>query len=198
MTKVSNINGYDLKDKEATENIDTLNNNVRTINSNISSLQSQLLEIASGSPLVATSTSEMTDTTHIYVNTTDGYWYYYNGTSWVTGGVYQATEVSEDDPTIKYLLTTFDDYINNNYNEIPIDLEKNSIANDGTNSTNNKRARTKDYYNFKSNVAIFDIPNEYGCIVYEYDSEKTFLKLYGYTYGYGSFDLNVDTTHYYR
>ena len=45
----------------------------------------------SGSPLVASSTSEMTDTTTVYVNTTDGYWYYYDGTDWQPGGVYQST-----------------------------------------------------------------------------------------------------------
>lgn len=56
-----------------------------------SNLQSQISGLASGSPLVATSTSQMTDTTKIYVNTTDGNWYYYNGSSWVSGGVYQAS-----------------------------------------------------------------------------------------------------------
>ena len=40
-----------------------------------------------GSPLVASSTSEMTDTTKVYVNTTDGHWYYYDGSSWSDGSV---------------------------------------------------------------------------------------------------------------
>lgn len=40
--------------------------------------------------------SEMTDTTKTYVNTTDGYWYYYNGTQWVQGGVYQSTVIEEN------------------------------------------------------------------------------------------------------
>ena len=59
-------------------------------------LQNQITGLASGSPLVASSTSEMTDTNRVYVNTTDGYWYYYNGTNWVQGGVYQATEDSSN------------------------------------------------------------------------------------------------------
>lgn len=45
----------------------------------------------SGSPLVASSISGMTDTTKVYVNTTDGHWYWYNGSSWQDGGIYQAT-----------------------------------------------------------------------------------------------------------
>ena len=67
---------------------------------------SQLSNLTSATPLVASSTAGMTDTTRIYVNTTDGYWYYYNGSSWVAGGTYQAVRVSEDDPVIQYVLKT--------------------------------------------------------------------------------------------
>lgn len=61
----------------------------------INTIQNQINSLASGSPLVASSVSEMTDTSRVYVNTTDGHWYYYNGTNWVDGGVYQATEFSD-------------------------------------------------------------------------------------------------------
>lgn len=56
------------------------------------SLQNQISNLAGGGPLVASSTSEMTDTTRIYVNTTDNKWYYYNGSSWVVGGDYTIPE----------------------------------------------------------------------------------------------------------
>lgn len=59
-------------------------------------LQNQINGLASGSPLVATSTAEMTDTSKVYVNTTDGYWYYYDGDSWEQGGVYQSSGVVTD------------------------------------------------------------------------------------------------------
>lgn len=61
-------------------------------------LQNQDNKIATinASPLVATSISEMTDTNRIYVNTTDGHWYYYNGTEWIQAGVYQSTGVQTD------------------------------------------------------------------------------------------------------
>jgi len=64
-----------------------------------SKLQNQINSLASGSPLVASSMEEMTDTGRVYVNTTDGHWYTHNGTSWVDGGVYQATEIQDNSVT---------------------------------------------------------------------------------------------------
>lgn len=58
-------------------------------------LQSQISGLASGSPLTASSTDGMTDTTKIYVNTTNGHWYYYNGTTWTDGGTYQSTGIAD-------------------------------------------------------------------------------------------------------
>ena len=54
-----------------------------------------------GSPLVAEDVASMTDTSRIYVYTgsetgyTNGNWYYYNGTSWVSGGVYNSVAISD-------------------------------------------------------------------------------------------------------
>ena len=64
---------------------------IESQNIRINGFQNELESIASGSPLVASSTSGMTDTTRIYVNTTDGKWYYYDGDSWEIGGTYQST-----------------------------------------------------------------------------------------------------------
>lgn len=49
-----------------------------------------------GTPLVASSISGMTDTTRNYINTTNGHWYWYNGTTWVDGGTYQATGLADE------------------------------------------------------------------------------------------------------
>lgn len=65
-------------------------------NSSVNNLQNQINSLASGSPLAASSVSGMTDTSRVYVNTTDGKWYYYDGTSWQIGGTYQATEDSNN------------------------------------------------------------------------------------------------------
>lgn len=56
-----------------------------------------------GTPLTASTPAKMTDTSKIYVYTGSsgsGYiknnWYYHNGTSWVSGGVYQSAAVETD------------------------------------------------------------------------------------------------------
>ena len=57
---------------------------------------------AYGSPLTATTAAEMTDKTRVYVYTgsetgmTAGHWYYWNGSAWVSGGVYNAVAVQTD------------------------------------------------------------------------------------------------------
>lgn len=54
------------------------------------------------SPLVASTVAEMTDTNKIYVyigsesGYTSGNWYYYNGSAWTSGGVYNAVAVETD------------------------------------------------------------------------------------------------------
>lgn len=55
-----------------------------------------------GSPLVASTAAAMTDEDKVYVYTgsetgyTAGNWYYYDGTSWVSGGVYNSVAVQTD------------------------------------------------------------------------------------------------------
>ena len=57
---------------------------------------------AVGSPLLANTVAGMTDTNKIYVynGTESGYtkgnWYYYNGSSWVSGGTYNANPITID------------------------------------------------------------------------------------------------------
>ena len=84
----------------STVNSDIANETTARTNAD-TNLQNQITSLASGSPLVASSTAGMTDTTKVYVNTTDGNWYYYDGDSWEIGGTYQATGISETDPIIE-------------------------------------------------------------------------------------------------
>lgn len=67
------------------------------VNSDINEVQRQINALGNGSPLVASSTSEMTDTTKVYVNTTNGKWYYYDGDSWEIGGTYQTTGIGDNE-----------------------------------------------------------------------------------------------------
>ena len=69
------------------------------------SLYDQLVSIVKQSistPLSASTADKMTDTSRIYVYTGDetgynnGYWYYYDGSEWISGGVYNAVTVQTD------------------------------------------------------------------------------------------------------
>lgn len=78
----SQLNTHSQDIGEIEESINSLINNIEVQNSKINSLENI-------SPIVVSSTSDMTDTSKIYLNTTDGYWYYYSSGSWTQGGLYQ-------------------------------------------------------------------------------------------------------------
>ena len=144
-------------------NGNTLTNelNYKANNSSINNLQNQINSLASGSPLVASSTSEMTETTKVYVNTTDGKWYYYDGDSWEIGGVYQAAENSEAvDKSIDYIgkgsVNLYNkrdlSWIRSGYDSVPLDLKAGkyliSLISTGTEQT-----FTVNFRNGSTNVA---------------------------------------------
>lgn len=62
----------------------------------------QSLQAAVGSPLTAITASAMIDTNKIYVYVgsetgyTNGNWYYWNGSAWTSGGVYNAVAINMD------------------------------------------------------------------------------------------------------
>ena len=58
-------------------------------------LQREISGIASGTPPAADSTAEMDpDESTVYINTTDGNWYYWDGSAWQIGGVYGGATTS--------------------------------------------------------------------------------------------------------
>lgn len=62
----------------------------------IAALQRQVGAISSGAPPTADSTDDMDpDESTIYINTIDGYWYYWNGSDWIAGGEYGANIVDD-------------------------------------------------------------------------------------------------------
>lgn len=63
------------------------------INVATQTLDNKIEAIRDNSPIPVSSLSGMTDTTKIYVNTSDGNWYYYDRT-WKIGGQYQSSENS--------------------------------------------------------------------------------------------------------
>lgn len=70
--------------------------------SSLSRGYAEMAQMYKGAPLTATAVSDMTDAERVYVYTgnesdyTNGNWYYYDGTNWVSGGVYNAVAVQTD------------------------------------------------------------------------------------------------------
>lgn len=69
---------------------------IDNINAKLTEQDNKIDSVTSANPLVASSVSEMTDTTRVYVNTTDGNWYYYDAGTWKIGGSYQALGIGND------------------------------------------------------------------------------------------------------
>jgi hypothetical protein len=105
----------------------------------INELQSQVSGLASGAPKAASTVAEMTDTTKVYVYTgseegyTAGNWYYYNGSAWVSGGVYQSTGIADGSIKKSALGTKLKSIIDSIYDE------SNEIAIDNLDTTTSAR-----------------------------------------------------------
>ena len=85
------LNNSDSVKANRTE-LETTKSNLQT---QIKGIDKKVQAATNSSPLSASSEDEMTDTTKIYVNTTNGHWYYYNGSSWTDGGVYQGMDLDQ-------------------------------------------------------------------------------------------------------
>lgn len=88
-------------DKSEVNNLTITKADKTYVDSNISTLNTKINSQASGSPkgtyatLSALQTAFPTGNSNIYLVTADGKWYYWNGTVWTAGGVYQSTEIAD-------------------------------------------------------------------------------------------------------
>lgn len=64
-------------------------------NNKLNSFDTRLSSISNINPIPVESISDMTDTSKVYLLTTDGYWYYYDN-EWIPGGLYQSTDVANN------------------------------------------------------------------------------------------------------
>ena len=71
------------------EDVPTINQRLNNLDSKVGRLQTAVNGMSGGVPPTASSTSGMNpEVSPIYVNITDGNWYYYNGSAWQIGGTY--------------------------------------------------------------------------------------------------------------
>lgn len=109
MAEINYLNGYEIADAQARSTANNASSVANEANgkatrneTNIVNLSAEVEALGSGSPLPAASTAEMTETDRLYVNTTDGYIYYYDGDTWTQGWEYQAAEDSHTVDSLNY------------------------------------------------------------------------------------------------
>ena len=126
-----------------------------TTNSKLLEQDAKIEAVESGSPLVASSIDDMTETDRVYVNTTDGNWYYYDGDSWEIGGTYQSTAIGEGEVELINLSNTLKSSVNGSYPEI----NKNNgyyIASWGSLAESSSYCYTDGIYLNKGDTIIFN------------------------------------------
>ena len=120
---------------------DSITDLTEKTNSSLTRIESKVDSVSNGSPLVANSISEMTNTNKIYVNTTDGKWYYYDGNSWKIGGTYQATELADNSVIYTKLSNELQNSLVENYDNTSYlnnFTNHKSIQPNGSENTNNQ------------------------------------------------------------
>lgn len=179
--------------------------NARNMNAIVESINT--LGYAVGGPNVASTVSEMTDTEKVYVYTgsetgyTAGNWYYYNGSAWVSGGVYQAAAVETDttltipgEPadakatgdevadlkndldTINLSICNADKYYPSNWT-IPGGIHPDTGVNGGTFAAGKARTGNISLADRAPLAVRFDTA-KYAALVWGYDAEGTAVKCY--------------------
>lgn len=99
---------------------DYINPTIEQQNRRIATVEDQVSSAVSSAPVAVSNTSDMTDHNKIYVNTSDGKWYYWNsGTStWTAGGTYQATSLGANSVGLGNLDAQLAEQIFESFNDI--------------------------------------------------------------------------------
>ena len=168
-----------------------------TLSSDVTTeVTSQLSNLTSATPLAASSTAGMTDTTRIYVNTTDGHWYWYNGTTWVDGGTYQATVDSDDVAELKRVqanvVDDIIDYVDDSKNLIKWQIG--TISNGQLANANDRIVTPNIVHNkYVQTVKLSDYTT-FRFSVNTYDSQGNWIESSGWLYQ----DYTIVANSYYR
>ena len=162
------------------------------INTNLfSELNNKINSVVNGSPIPVSSTEEMTDTSKIYVLTSNGEWYYYNNNEWVSGGQY-FTAINYDefindltivDSAFKYPKEKFKnnfslinnktiDWVNNTGNTLTIDNFSEKLENSQvSNITNPIRIRYDNGTLIFSNLVFKSLSSQHQSFAHFFDKD---------------------------
>lgn len=156
------------------------------INGTTYSVKDSVARNAMGGPNVAATKAAMTDKAKVYVYTgsesgmTKGNWYYWNGSAWTSGGVYQSTGFSTDTTlTVSGMAAdakvTGDNFVDLEnaingiftFSNISNRLEIGSFTTQGLNASATNRLRSREYYPVTPNTEyylgyVFNVSGTYG------------------------------------
>ncbi len=158
------------------------------INTKVSNIENMVTASVSGMPIPVSSTSAMTDTTKLYLNTTDGYWYYYNGSEWTQGGIYQATEIGDGQIDLLNLDELIQENFNTEYSQL-LDLGTYTTGFCSVNSSGNLVINTSNtfgyyIYNLEPNVTYqyngTDVQSANGLIITDENNNVLYHTNNGY------------------
>jgi len=135
----------------------TIDDNMEDITNTLNDFNSRINTLGNITPTIVDSTDEMTDETKLYILSSSGEWYYYNGTNFVSGGTYQSTAIGNNSID----LLSLDDLLQANFNvsfSDDITLE-NGITGYCSPNSNNEVNIT-----LQSNYMYYKVPLEVGKI----------------------------------
>ena len=168
----------------------TVGNRLSTINSTISAIDAEISALGT-STTAASTVAAMTDTSKIYVYTgsetgyTNGNWYYYDGSAWVSGGVFNAagcddalSDSSTNAVQNKVVNGAIDDLKSALYEELTFETVANSYVNktDGEFVSYNNWTRTG-YIEVDPTRTLYIEGAASGWCA-SYDENKTFVRAF--------------------
>lgn len=177
--------------------ISDVSSGVSALSATVDSLSSSVAALTSADPIVVGSISEMTDTTKVYILTTDGNWYYYHNNAWTVGGAYNSDVTYAD---MKALVNTISQSGSNPLNIYNCKIGELKTA-DGSESTPSGNYWITDYIPISPKYQPSDDRWAVANVFYElndsvhvykfcyYDSDKNFVRTV--TSEYVSTDHNI-------
>ena len=144
-------------------------------NNRLDKQDNKINAVENGSPLVASSTSQMTNTSKVYVNTSDGKWYYYNGSSWVAGGIYQSTGIADNSVLSNNINSGVNIIDDVNFTENTfVDWQGNIISSDDTDFSDFIKVRDNDGTSIFTKLYFSIAPANLACVVL-YGKDKNWV-----------------------
>lgn len=162
------------------ENIPNGSIDVSKISDDIKSLLNSINELKPSGTGTSTTILAFTKNNGIYIGTDTGNWYYWDGTHYVSGGVYQAVSFGVGE--IKYYNTDFVKTGKNLFNKNNITSGKFIYYGDG-NIYNNAQFWLSDYIDISDNNGYITISPTNGYQLCFFDNSKTYIS--GSYYGDG-------------